>query len=102
MAPLPPWANLPQRKSPRHPLHDYSQGGMYHITINTEHGAPLLGKLVGSEVELSGLGRMVEEHLLILPTAFVGLELDCFELMPEHVHILLLINGLEAQRPDVR
>jgi REP element-mobilizing transposase RayT len=92
---------LPQRKSPRHPLHDYSQGGMYHITINTGHGVPLLGKLAGEAIELSGIGRMVKQELADLPAAFNGLEIDCFEIMPDHVHILLLINGLEPQRPSL-
>ena len=52
-------------------------------------------------IELNGVGKLVKGELLALPAAFKGLELDCFEIMPNHLHILLLINGLEEERPSI-
>lgn len=75
---------------------------MYHITINTEHGIPLLGQLVGTTVEVNGLGKMVRDTLLQLPVSYSGLKADCFEVMPNHLHVLFLLDGLEPERPDMR
>jgi REP element-mobilizing transposase RayT len=73
---------------------------MYHITLNTEHAVPLLGKLEGNAIALNGLGRMVRAELLALPQALSGLEVDCFEIMPDHLHILFLLNGL-TEHPSI-
>jgi REP element-mobilizing transposase RayT len=102
MVPLPEWINLPRRKSPRHPQLDYTLGGYYHIIICTAERRPMLGRPAGDEIALNGIGRVVEAELVRLASHYDGLTVDCYRVMHDHVHVLLFLDGLNANRPDVR
>src|ERR1041384_5296617 len=101
MSQLPEWVTLPQRKSPRAPSHDYRTGGMYYITICLDQRIPLLAKETESGLQLTGIGRMVHEELLALSPRFSGFELDCFVIMPDHLHFIGFLNGLNPDRPSM-
>lgn len=90
-------------------VHDYSRCGYYHITISV---APTLqqplGRMAGRldspdgtddapHVELSAIGRMVEEELReSIKRYYPMLEVQDYVIMPEHLHFLLV-----AHRPVV-
>ena len=85
--------------------HDYSRCGYYHITISV---APTLqqpfGRMAGRldspdgtddapHVELSAIGRMVEEELReSIKRYYPMLEVQYYVIMPEHLHFLLVAH----------
>jgi len=82
----------PQRKSPRKRGYDYSQSGAYFVTICTYNRARLFGKIVNDEMQLNDIGRIAEASWGEIPHHFAGVELDCYVVMPNHVHGIILIN----------
>ena len=90
----------------RSSAHDYSRKGFYHITISvpsTLHQP--LGCIAGQmdkpdgdrdapHVELTPIGRMVEEELKVsIHHYYPMLEVQDYVVMPEHLHFLLLAKG---------
>jgi len=90
-------------------INDYSRAGYYHITIKVsrERWWPL-GRVIGDvavpdggedapRVDLSAVGRMVEEELLgSIPKYYPMVEVQDYVIMPEHLHFILY-----ARRPIV-
>lgn len=93
------------RRSIRLREYDYSQPGAYYVTITTLRMRELFGEISAGVVRLSPLGRIVEREWLRLPNRFIGLELDEYVIMPNHIHgILVLIGNEDIQvvgRPKV-
>ena len=59
------------RKSLRLPHFDYSQAGLYFVTIVTQKRACLFGSIIDGEMILSEAGRMVDEVCRELPNFFI-------------------------------
>lgn len=90
----------------RSQAHDYNRCGCYHITISVAKGLRQpLGKVVGRldkpdgdseapHVELSPIGRMVEEELReSIHRVYPMLEVQDYVVMPEHLHFLLVAHS---------
>ena len=89
----------------RSQAHDYDRCGYYHITISVAKGLHQpLGKVVGRldkpdgdseapHVELTPIGRMVEEELReSIRRVYSMLEVQDYVVMPEHLHFLLVAH----------
>lgn len=83
-------------------VHDYSAPGIYHITLAVTEGlGQPLGHVVGDllqedgqpnapHVELSAIGRMVEEELLkSIPAHYPMMQVQDYVVMPEHMHFII-------------
>ena len=83
-------------------VHDYSAPGIYHITLAVTEGlGQPLGRVVGDllqedgqpnapHVELSAIGRMVEEELLkSIPAHYPMMQVQDYVVMPEHMHFII-------------
>lgn len=81
------------RRSPRLVEHDYSQPGLYFVTICTYDREPVLGNLAIGENRLSSAGEVVQAAWEQLPDHFPGLELDAFVIMPNHIHGIVMLGG---------
>ena len=90
----------------RSQAHDYSYKGYYHITISVAKGLRQpLGRMAGQlakpdgdsdapHVELSAIGRMVEEELRgSIHRFYPMLEVQDYVVMPEHLHFLLVAHS---------
>ena len=86
--------------------HDYNRCGYYHITISVAKNLRQpLGRMAGQlekpdgdanapHVELSPIGRMVEEELReSIHRFYPMLEVQDYIVMPEHLHFLLVAHG---------
>ena len=99
--------NLPQRKHPRLKEYDYSTEGAYYITICTYNRKCLLSQIVGrglapAETRYTPYGRIAEEQLLLLEKRYPSLKIDQYVIMPNHIHLLLLLNdSSEDRRPSI-
>ena len=93
---------LPKRKLLRLSHYDYSQNGAYFLTICAREKRPLFGQVVGGGVPdaphmlLSGAGHIVEEQLLAITNHSPFLRLDCYVIMPNHLHLIVFVEGAPA------
>ena len=55
------------RRSIRLQGYDYSEPGIYYVTLTTHERAEIFGHLSGGEVELNSLGEIVLEEWLRTP-----------------------------------
>ena len=74
-------------------LHDYREPCIYLLTVTVEGRKPLLGKLEGdvytAHIELTPLGEDVRHELYALCDRYPQLRLLQYQIMPDHVHIIL-------------
>lgn len=72
---------------------DYSSNGYYFITICTKYRKHLFGKKIKNIIQLSDIGKIVfnewNESFAIRAELFC----DCFVIMPNHIHGVVLINN---------
>jgi len=100
--------NLPKRKALRLQAYDYSAPGAYFITFCTRDRVPVLGTVGKAshrlpQIELTELGKITEAYIHRIPVVYPGVRLDAYVIMPNHVHLLLMLEdgGQEAARPTV-
>ena len=79
------------RRSIRMKGHDYSRSGAYFITICTHGRECLFGDVKEGKMRLNEAGSMVERFWLEIPIHFHHVELDTFQVMPNHIHGIIAI-----------
>jgi len=80
------------RRSIRLRSYDYSQPGMYYVTLVLEDRVCTLGEIVGGEVRLSKTGQIVKARWEEIPNDFENVILDQYVIMPNHVHGVLILK----------
>jgi putative transposase len=81
------------RRSIRLPGHDYAAGGAYFLTTCVVKREPLFGRIMSSEMILNGPGYLVERAWHSLPQRFPRVVSDALQIMPNHLHGILVIPG---------
>lgn len=81
------------RRSIRLKGYDYSQAGLYFITICTQNRACLFGNIVNGKMKLNDAGQMVENEWFKLTERYKNIALHDFVVMPNHFHAILEIVG---------
>lgn len=84
---------LPQRKSIRLKGYDYSQAGLYFITICCQDRVCRFGDVVNGEMVLNELGQIAHDEWIKLSNRFSNFEIDVFQIMPNHMHGIILLNN---------
>jgi len=82
------------RRSIRIPKFDYSQPGMYFITVSTLHKKAVFGIINHGTTTYTKWGNIVINELNKLPLRVRNIELDENIVMPDHIHMLILIRDL--------
>jgi len=77
--------------------YDYSQNGCYFVTIDIQDKL----RLFWDEKEVSEIGRMVEKIICEIPIFYKGVSVGEYVVMPDHVHIILIIDDVGAD-PCIR
>ena len=80
---------FPNRKHPRLKYFDYATPNYYFVTICTGNKSCLFG----SPGKLNKRGRVAEEGILEIETHFPNAKVDKYVVMPNHVHLILTLNG---------
>jgi putative transposase len=86
------------RRSIRLKGYDYSKAGAYFITICCHDMRNRFGEITFDEekcrsiMELSELGKIAYEEWAKIPDRFPNIELDTFQIMPNHMHAIFLIS----------
>ncbi|OGF30795.1 hypothetical protein A3H09_00680 [Candidatus Falkowbacteria bacterium RIFCSPLOWO2_12_FULL_45_13] len=80
------------RRSIRLPGYDYSQAGMYFVTICVKNLECLFGEIVEEEMMLNELGIIVKREWLRTGVIRKEIYLDEFIIMPNYFHFIVFIN----------
>lgn len=72
---------------------DYSQGGYYFVTICTYNREYIFGDIVNGEIKLNIIGIMVDDGWLKIPEHFPNCQLDTYQIMPNHIHGILIVGA---------
>ncbi len=109
---------FPKRKDIRLKNYDYSSPGAYFVTICTEKRKNLFWgdtfdaeafswRSVGANcvrpqnLPLSNIGKIVSEELEIWNKTYDAVSLHSYVIMPDHIHIMVVISADEYGRPQV-
>lgn len=84
--------NFPNRQTNRLREYDYSQNGLYFITICTNNHENLFGSIISSKMILNETGNIVDKCWNEIPKHFSFIKLLDYVIMPNHLHGLLEID----------
>lgn len=82
----------PVRKALRLPDYDYSEPGMYFVTVCTRHMECRFGEVVEGRVMLNRAGGMIAESWQANGDRYGEAILDSFIVMPNHVHAIVMLG----------
>jgi len=93
------------RKPNRLPGFDYSSQGAYFITICTERRRCVLSTVVAEglappHLNLSRYGQIAEAQIQQLSSRFPCVVVDRYVIMPNHIHLLLLLHTNGGASPS--
>ena len=81
-----------KRKQNRLKEYDYSQGGYYFVTICVNDRKDYFGKIKNTKFVLNEFGLIVKQILESIPVLYPYVELDYYIIMPDHIHIIIIID----------
>ena len=84
--------NLPQRKNIRISNYDYSNTGIYFITICIKNREKILSKIEKEKIVLYQYGKIVEKYILKINAKYNYICINSYVIMPNHIHILCEIK----------
>ena len=82
------------RRSIRLQGYDYSQPGIYFITLCTQNRECLFGEILNGEMRLNEFGKIAHQCWLEIPQHFPHVQLDEFVVMPDHIHGIIVLNNI--------
>ena len=93
------------RRSIRLKGYDYSQEGLYFITICCQDKICRFGKIENGKMILNDLGKIAYDEWIKLPERYPRVLLDVFQIMPNHMHgivgaTLAVAQNAVAQNTD--
>ncbi len=72
--------------------YDYSQNGLYFITICQKDMVCLFGSISNDLMELSDAGKMIKKQWMLMTQRYFVLNLHEFVVMPNHFHAIIELN----------
>jgi REP element-mobilizing transposase RayT len=91
--------NLPKRKGIRLKEYDYSEMGLYFVTICTDKRRKILSNIVGVDVpddprvELTVYGKIADKFINQLNDFYDNISVEQYVIMPNHIHIILFVRN---------
>lgn len=81
------------RQSIRLKGYDYSQAGLYFITLCCQNREHFFGYISQQKMHLSDAGKMIQSEWLALPARFPEIHLHEYIVMPNHFHAIIELVG---------
>ncbi len=85
-------SNIHHRRSVRLRGYDYAQEGMYFFTICTKNMIHFFGEVENGEMKLNDFGEIAHRAWEKIPERWPHVELGAFQIMPNHMHGVLLVG----------
>ena len=76
----------PKRKPTRLKGYDYSQNGVYFVTVGE-------GLCALPSVKLTEIGSVVDSYIKYIQNTLDGITVDNYIIMPNHIHLLVAIDN---------
>ncbi|HET8864507.1 MAG TPA: transposase [Gracilimonas sp.] len=76
--------------------YDYSNEGIYFVTILTKNREPFFGKIIKDQVVLNEIGDIAEKEWLKTQQIRDRVTLGQFVIMPDHLHAILALGPVRA------
>jgi REP element-mobilizing transposase RayT len=89
------------RRSIRLKGYDYSQAGLYFITICVQDKICLFGKVINGKMELNEAGKIAVSCWLDIPVHFPNVTLHEYVVMPNHIHGIIELSGTSVGAKDI-
>lgn len=80
------------RKHNRYSVYDYSTDGYYFVTICADQKRHIFGKVDGTQVILSDLGKVIYGQIEEL-SQYTSIAVRSYIIMPNHLHMLIQIKN---------
>jgi putative transposase len=80
---------------------DYSRNGAYFITICTKNREHFFGEIRHGTMHLNDIGKLADKFWLEIPDHFPGVFLDVHQIMPNHMHGILVIDKMDGENCGV-
>ena len=95
--------DIHHRRSIRLRGYDYSQAGLYFVTICCQNMAHLFGKIIDGKMALNDAGKIIEKIWHEIPNDFKNIHLHEYITMPNHIHgiIEIAIHSRSTQIPGI-
>ena len=87
------------RRSIRFKGYDYTQAGLYFITICCQNRACLFGEIENGKMMLNDAGAIANDCWLNIPNHFPNAILHEYVIMPNHVHGIIELVGANHHSP---
>jgi len=84
------------RKSIRLKGYDYSQPGLYFVTIATQNREKLFGRVIDNQMQLNIAGKIIEKWFYELENKFANIKCHEMIVMPNHMHCIIQIVGTDV------
>ena len=91
-----------ERQSYRLKHHNYAETRAYHITACSFHRQLIFSEIVDACIHLFPIGRIIDEEIRKTPLMRPNVILDTYVVMPNHVHIILILTEAEEDAPVPR
>ena len=88
------------RRSIRLKGYDYSQSGLYFVTICCQDRICRFGKIENGEMVLNDFGKIIENEWLNMKNKYPNIDLSEFVVMPNHFHAILEIAANVGPDPN--
>jgi REP element-mobilizing transposase RayT len=90
--------DLHHRRSIRLSGYDYSQNGLYFVTICTHNREYLFGDIRDGEMHLNDAGKMIQRVWDEIPIYYPSIGIEQFIVMPNHIHGIIAIHDMPPPR----
>ena len=71
--------------------YDYTREGWYFITLCTQDQACLFGEVIDGRMRPNDAGAMILSIWTAIPRHYLGIDVDVFVVMPNHIHGIVVI-----------
>ena len=89
--------NIHHRKSIRLKGYDYTQAGLYFVTICLQNRKCLFGDVINGTMQLNDSGRMIEKWYYELENKFPDIQCGTHIVMPNHFHCVIHNVGADLR-----
>ncbi len=82
--------------------YDYSEEGIYFMTICTQDHKNFFGRIENWKMVLNDVGKIAEKYWKEIPKHYENVQLGAFVIMPNHIHGLIEItNSVRTEQCSV-
>ena len=89
--------DIHHRRTVRFHEFDYSEQGLYFVTICVHEQRPLFGKIVDGKMQLNFCGKIANKYWTSITSHFTNTVLHEFVIMPNHMHGIIEITATAAE-----